>query len=136
MDDQQVLAQTRAWISSMVIGLNLCPFAQRVFQGDKIRYTVIQTISKQDLLKTLEEELQKLVGVSSEEIETTLIIHPQTLTDFLEYNDFLDDCDTLIRNLGLRGIVQIASFHPEYQFAGTRKDEVPCIMPTPGLVLA
>src|SRR5688572_19763523 len=124
MDDQQVLAQTRAWISSMVIGLNLCPFAQRVFQGDKIRYTVIQTISKQDLLKTLEEELQKLVGVSSEEIETTLIIHPQTLTDFLEYNDFLDDCDTLIRNLGLRGIVQIASFHPEYQFAGTRKDEV------------
>ena len=119
MDNQSIIAVTRRWISSMVIELNLCPFAGRVFQADTIRYVVTLAEDAKALLNDLASELKALSSASNERIETTLLIHPRALANFLDYNDFLGDGDQLVEDLGLRGIVQIASFHPDYQFAGT-----------------
>ncbi len=123
MDQQAVLAGTRQWIASVVIGLNLCPFAQRVFLADRIHYAVTDARNEAALLKTLADEL-KALAVPVSGIETTLLIHPLALRDFLEFNDFLDDAERLVEELGLRGTIQLASFHPDYQFAGTRPEAV------------
>lgn len=117
MNNQAVIEETRRWICSIVIGLNLCPFAQRVFKADKIRYVVTSADNAQQLLRDLAGELEHLVATSIAEVETTLLIHPHALTDFLDYNDFLDRGERLVEQLGLRGTIQLASFHPEYQFA-------------------
>ncbi len=101
----------------MVIGLDLCPFARRVFEGGKIRYRVSDARDEVALLEDLRGELKTLVSPDSN-AETTLLIHPHALGNFLDYNDFLDAGDRLIANLGLRKAVQIASFHPDFQFAG------------------
>lgn len=103
----------------MVIGLNLCPFARRVFDGNKIRFTVTDVTTAADLLAVMTAELESLAGVSGDGIETTIVIHPAALCDFLDYNDFLAVLDRRIEALGLDGVIQAASFHPEYQFAGT-----------------
>lgn len=103
----------------MVIGLNLCPFARRVFQADTIRYVVSDATQENTLLKDLVEELKGLAAAPISSIETTLLIHPCVLRDFLDYNEFLGMGEQLIEDLELRGILQIASFHPDYQFAGT-----------------
>jgi len=108
----------------MVIGLNLCPFARRVFDGEKIRYVVSAAVDEAGLLQDLTEELLFLRGTPLDQVETTLLIHPQAFTDFLDYNDFLDPAEQLIEDLGLQGVVQIASFHPQYQFADTPADAV------------
>jgi hypothetical protein len=102
----------------VVIGLNLCPFARRVFEAGSIRYTVSGARDEVTLLEELREELKTLVATPVAHTETTLLIHPNVLASFLDYNDFLDAAERLIGSLGLRGIVQIASFHPDYQFAG------------------
>jgi uncharacterized protein len=117
-----VTEHTRAWISSMVIGLNLCPFAQRVFDGNKIRYHVSEATSEATLLKDLGDELKVLAESSS--IETTLLIHPHVLADFLDYNDFLESAEQLLVDRGFEGVIQIASFHPAYRFADTDADAV------------
>jgi uncharacterized protein len=101
-----------------VIGLNLCPFAERVFKADKIRYVVTEAENAQQLLRDLARELEHLAATSIASVETTMLIHPHALADFLDFNDFLQSGDRLIQELGLRGTVQLASFHPEYQFAG------------------
>ncbi|MCI0682711.1 MAG: DUF1415 domain-containing protein [Gemmataceae bacterium] len=105
----------------MVIGLNLCPFARRVFEGDKIRYVVSAAEDDKGLLEDLARELQFLAAPIAG-IETTLLIHPRAFTDFLDYNDFLDPADRLLAELGLEGVIQIAGFHPRYQFADTEAD--------------
>jgi hypothetical protein len=124
MDKQAVIEHTKRWISSVVIGLNLCPFAKRVFQGDLIRYVVSEATREEDLLDDLEAELQNLAAVPDSETETTLIIHPFVFENFLDYNDFLAVGDKLVKSLRLRGTIQIASFHPDYQFEETASNDV------------
>jgi uncharacterized protein len=124
MDKQTVIDGTCRWISSMVIGLNLCPFAERVFKAGKIRYVVSDAREDTTLLKDLADELETLASSPVSIVETTLLIHPHALRNFPEYNDFLSDGEGLIRDLGLRGTIQIAGFHPDYQFAGTDPDAV------------
>lgn len=107
-----------------MIGLNLCPFAQRPFFSDTIRYVVSSARGGDDLLKDLRAELTLLATTAPQSIETTLLIHPHAFQDFLDYNDFLDDAESLVNQLGLEGTLQIASFHPAYQFAGTEPEDV------------
>ncbi len=105
-----------------MIGLNLCPFAQRVFDANTIRYVVSDSADAAALLDDLARELAALVAAPIATVETTLLIHPRVLGDFLDYNDFLGDAEELLADLGLQGIVQIASFHPQYQFAESDTD--------------
>ena len=118
------IALTRAWVDEAVIGLNLCPFAKAVQARGQIRYVHTDDTDAEDLLNTLAVELQFLAEASPEAVDTTLIVHPQVLTDFLEYNDFLELADQLVEDLGLDGVLQVASFHPQYQFEGTAPDDV------------
>jgi uncharacterized protein len=122
VDDQAVVDRTRRWISSMVIGLNLYPFARRAFDAGKIRYAVTDVRDVAALLGALAGELAALA--SSPAFETTLLIHPRVLGAFRDYNDFLGDAERLVEDMGLRGTVQVASFHPDYRFAGTAPDAV------------
>jgi hypothetical protein len=120
----EIIARTRHWLEAAVIGLNLCPFAKPVYAKEQIRYAVSQAETPEALLGELIDELQILAAAEPAEIETTLLIHPAVLTDFLDYNDFLEVADAAVDDLGLRGILQIASFHPRYQFAGTAPDAI------------
>lgn len=124
VDKQTVIDATRRWISSMVIGLNLCPFAQRVFRADLIRYVVSDAEDKEALLEELARELKMLAGTPISQVETTLLIHPRVFAHFLDYNEFLADADRWVKKQSLQGIIQIASFHPDYQFAGAEVDAV------------
>lgn len=124
MDKQTVIERTRRWISSMVIGLNLCPFARRVFEADRIRYTVTDAEEEPALLVDLARELEALASSPISSVETVLLIHPRALGNFLHYNEFLGAGERLIEDLGLRGVIQLASFHPRYQFAKTAADDV------------
>jgi hypothetical protein len=119
MEPATVIDATRRWIAGVVIGLNLCPFARRVFEADRIRYVVTGATDTETLRQDLARELTALATAPRSIVETTLLIHPNVLGDFLDYNDFLTVGDSLLRSLGLRGTIQIASFHPDYQFAGT-----------------
>jgi hypothetical protein len=123
MNAQAIIAATRRWIETLVIGLNLCPFAERVFRGDKIRYVVSTSSDEHSLLSDLSEELTRLAA-GTDGVETTLLIHPLVLSDFLDYNDFLDRAENRLARLGLEGVIQIASFHPDYVFADTAADAV------------
>src|SRR5262249_10321371 len=122
MNEQHVVEATKRWLEAFVIGLNLCPFAERPFRGGGIRHVVSAATEENGLLEDLRTELRRLAA--SEEIETTLLIHQPVLTDFLDYNDFLDPAEKQVQALGLEGVIQIASFHPQYQFAGTEGDDV------------
>jgi uncharacterized protein len=122
--EKNVIAATTAWLEKVVIGLNLCPFAKAIHVKKQIRYSVSPAVDGSSLLADFKRELAHLVETSPEEIESTLIIHPRVLTDFLEYNEFLAVCDNELEEMGLDGIVQVASFHPAYQFAGTKAGDV------------
>lgn len=106
-----------------MIGLNLCPFAKAVHVKAQIRYVVSDATSTQALLDDLRRELSFLVATPAEEVDTTLLIHPQVLEDFLDYNEFLGEAEQLLEALDLDGVLQIASFHPHYQFAGSASDD-------------
>jgi hypothetical protein len=115
---------TRLWVERVVIGLKLCPFAPAPALKNLIRYIVSEAATPEALLEDLITELQRLIEASPGEIETTLLIHPNALRDFHDYNDFLEIADEALAVLGLEGHVQIASFHPDYQFADTEADDV------------
>lgn len=122
---EEVVTATRTWIERAVIGLGLCPFARAVYAKEQIRYAVSQAQHAGALLADLKRELRFLVQADAEAVDTTLLIHPQVLTEsFMDYNDFLAVADAAIRELGLSGVLQIASFHPAYQFAGTTMHDV------------
>lgn len=121
---QAVIDRIRRWISSVVVGLNLCPFAARVLLADGIRYAVTDAENEEALREDLAGELKALAAAPIATVETTLLIHPRVLGDFLAYNDFLGVADELLGRLGLRGVIQIASFHPHYQFAGAEPEAV------------
>lgn len=123
-DAELVLAATRAWLQRAVIGLNLCPFARAVQAKQQIRYVVSHATEPQALLATLRDELRQLADADPAAIDTTLLVHPQVLGDFLDFNDFLDMADAALAEGGYEGVLQIASFHPHYQFAGTAADDV------------
>ena len=123
-DTAAVVTATRVWLERAVIGLQLCPFAKAVYVNDQVRYVVSEAQTADALREVLERELRTLAQADASVIDTTLLIHPQVLTDFLDYNDFLDIAEATVEALGLDGVVQIASFHPAYQFAGTPRDDV------------
>jgi hypothetical protein len=120
----EVIAHTKLWLERAVIGLNLCPFAKAVFIKDQIRYVVSSAQTPEELLADLMAELELLQQADPDAIDTTLLIHPDALRDFLDYNDFLDVADAAVEELELDGEIQVASFHPEYQFAGTDIDDI------------
>jgi len=124
MDDQQILAATLAWLEKAVIGLNLCPFAKAVHVKQQIRYAITDAGNVQDLHARLLAEIEFLLEADPGKIETTLLIHPQVLNDFLDFNDFLDVAEALLVELKAEGILQIASFHPQFQFFGTKPDDI------------
>jgi uncharacterized protein len=120
----QVIAATRNWLERAVIGLQLCPFAAVPHLNDRVRYCVSAQRSGVGLLEELCRELQALQDADPLKCETTLLIHPHVLSDFLEYNEFLDACDAAVAELGFEGELQVASFHPRYQFAGTDAQDI------------
>ncbi len=117
------VAATRLWLERIVIGLNLCPFAKAVYVKDQVRFVLSDATTPEALVEQLAEELVLLRDTPAEQIDTTLIVHPQVLTDFLDYNDFLDNADAAIEALDLQGILQVASFHPDYQFEGVAAND-------------
>lgn len=119
-----IIAQTRQWIEQLVIGHNLCPFALQPYQKGLIRFSVTPASKPELLLAVLKAELHALQAIPADKVETTLLIHPEALNNFYAYNDFLDDAEELLYHEGLEGILQIASFHPQYQFSGTEVDDV------------
>ncbi len=123
-DAEEVLEAMRAWLEKAVIGLNLCPFAKGVHVGNRIRYVVSDARDPETLRADLARELHTLATADPAEVETTLLIHPWALDDFLDYNDFLDVVDAALEQLGLVGTVQVASFHPRYRFAGAEPDAI------------
>jgi hypothetical protein len=122
-EDADVIAATKAWIEKDVIGLNLCPFAKAVHIAGQIRYVVSKASTAWTLLSDLAAELIALHEGDPAVVDTTLLIHPRVMADFFEYNDFLADADAALQRLGLVGTIQIAGFHPQYQFAETEPDD-------------
>lgn len=119
-----VIAKTRRWLERSVIGLNLCPFAAGPYRGNRVHFAVSEQLTASGLLEDLRSELADLQAEEPLRRETTLLIHPWVLNDFLEYNDFLNICETTVRDLGLEGELQVASFHPGYRFAGTQPEDI------------
>lgn len=113
------LENSRRWVKEWVIGLNLCPFARKPFVQGRVRFVLEESPHRETLLSTLARECLYLNETPSEETETTLIVHPHVLQDFGDYLDFLPVAEELIRQLGLEGVLQVASFHPDYQFQDT-----------------
>lgn len=122
--DLAIIARTRQWIERAVIGLNLCPFARAPLVAHRVRFQISQATDTEMLLDELCGELQSLRAADPGECETSLLIIPHVLADFLDFNDFLDQVDAAIEVLGLQGEIQVASFHPDYQFAGTDVEDI------------
>lgn len=121
MNDEHIIAAVRHWVESMVVGMNLCPFAKRELVKNRVRFVATNATTEEELLMALQDELERLNANPS--IETTLLIHAHVLQDFYDYNDFLDLADRLLVQMELEGQYQIASFHPDYQFGGTEPDD-------------
>ena len=122
--ETDVVADTQRWLERAVIGLNLCPFAKAVHAKGQIRYVVSASATPEALAEDLHRELEFLAETSAEAVDTTLLIHPNVLTDFLDFNDFLDVADGIVDALDLDGIIQVASFHPQFQFEATFADDI------------
>jgi hypothetical protein len=116
--EAQVIADTRLWLERAVIGLNLCPFARAEYVRNRIAFRVTEAATPEALLGELQAALLELLATEPSKIETTLLIHPRVLQEFLDYNEFLGEADALLSRMNLEGVFQIASFHPRYQFAG------------------
>ena len=122
--DDAVLARTRSWLEKAVIGLNLCPFAKAVYTRDQVRLVLSRARHIDDLLEELDRELELLVATPAEQIDTTLVVHPTLFPDFLDFNDFLEIAEGVLAENGLEGVIQIASFHPNFQFEGTEPEDM------------
>ncbi len=123
-EDDAIVAATRHWLTRAVIGLNLCPFAKSVYVKEQVRYVISHATEATDVLDELERELRGLVDADPEQVDTTLLIAPNAFPDFLSFNDFLYFADRLLSGLRLAGTLQIASFHPQYQFSDTKPDDI------------
>jgi hypothetical protein len=123
MDSKKIITQTQQWLTDVIVGLNLCPFASRVVLADTIRLTVSESTTAEQLLEEFVVEIELLENTDIEQLETTLLIIPKMLTEFDEYNQFLDLIDDLLLQFNWQGVFQIASFHPRYCFAGANLDD-------------
>ena len=121
---EMVIAETRAWVNRAVIGLNLCPFAKAVEVKGRVRYCLSLATREVSLCEDLITELKRLAASPPEQFETTLVIHPYLFRRFTEYNAFLPRAERILTELRLEGVIQIASFHPHYQFAGSAADDI------------
>ncbi|VWB39186.1 peptidase [Burkholderia latens] len=119
-----IVAATRHWLARAVIGLNLCPFAKSVYVKDQVRYAISEATTLEDALADLETELRTLEAADPRQVDTTLVIYPRVFADFVDYNDALFFADRLVQQLRLDGVLQIASFHPEYRFEGSEADDI------------
>jgi uncharacterized protein len=124
MSVEEIIAATKVWVERSVVGLNLCPFAESPYRSGRVRFVVSEERSAAALLQALHSELRLLAEANPMQCETTLLIHPWVLTDFMEYNSFLEVCDASVAELGLEGEVQVASFHPQYQFHGSQPEDI------------
>lgn len=124
MSEDDVIAATREWLEKAVIGLNLCPFAKAVYVKNQVRFVVSTARSLDGWLEDLDRELDFLAAADPEAIDTTLLIHPTLLPDFLDFNDFLQLAEAAVDEHELEGVIQIASFHPQFQFAGTAPNDL------------
>ena len=118
------LDQTRTWVEQAVIGLNLCPFAKAPQVKGLVRYVQSEATDPAVLLSDLLDELQRLSKSPADRLETTLLVHPLVFTDFADFNDFLGVAEDAVADLGLEGVIQVASFHPDYRFEGTTADDI------------
>lgn len=123
LDDERVVTETQCWLVDVVIGLNLCPFASKPQRAGAVRFVCSKATKEETLLEDLQQELCLLAETSVEKIETTLLIVPYFLHDFYDYNQFLEWVDQLLRRESWEGVIQVASFHPEYCFAGTEPED-------------
>ena len=121
---ERAIADTRRWLERAVIGLNLCPFAKAPHVKGQIHYAVCAGGGRRELLHALRAELQALAAADAAERETTLLIVPDQFDDFLDFNDFLDEAEALLDALDLQGVLQIAPFHPRFQFADAQADDI------------
>ncbi|WP_382156192.1 DUF1415 domain-containing protein [Hydrogenophaga sp. ANAO-22] len=121
---EDVLAATRHWIEKAVIGLNLCPFARAVYVKNQVRIVVSTARHLDAFLDDLDRELDLLVNTPAEEIDTTLLVHATLFPDFEVFNDFLNVVDDVVAEHDLEGVIQVAPFHPLFQFEGTAPDDV------------
>ena len=121
---ETAIAATTTWLERAVIGLNLCPFAKAVHVKRQIRYVVSMATTPEALADELVRELEFLAEANAEVVDTTLLIHPNVLQDFLDFNDFLEVADGIVDELELDGILQVASFHPQFQFENTELDDI------------
>lgn len=124
LDEAQVVEVTRNWVERIVIGHNFCPFAKKPFFNNTVRYSVVMAQTAEGVAQRLIEELQLLRDAERAVVETTLLIAPRCFDEFDDYNQFLDVVDAALDELGLEGVIQVASFHPEYQFADLSPDDV------------
>jgi hypothetical protein len=122
--DAQVASETRRWLERAVIGLNLCPFAKAVHVKEQVHYAVSPAVGWNDLIVDLARELDDLLALPADQRETTLLIAPHALHDFMEFTGFMAEADRVLQREGLEGTIQLASFHPQYQFAGTEPDDI------------
>lgn len=124
VSDEVIRTITDRWLRNLVIGLNLCPFAKSPYTKGQVQIRVSRADNAEALLGDLSTALLSLSEKSEDEVETMVLVHPWALHDFLDYNDFLDVADACLQALDLEGVIQVASFHPDYQFADARADEV------------
>lgn len=115
------IEQTKKWLVSFVIALNLCPFAKREFDQDRIRYSVIESTDQAFCLHSVFQEVLAMDEDSN--IETTLIIFAKHLSLFDDYLDFFHLAEELIYTQEYEGVYQLASFHPDYQFENSDKND-------------
>jgi len=121
LKNDEIIAAVQRWVQSFVVDMNLCPFAKRELTRNRVRFALTAAETEEALLMALQAELELLNSNTS--IETTLLIHVNVLQDFDDYNQFLNYTDKLLRQTGLEGVYQIASFHPHYRFDGTGSDD-------------
>ncbi len=124
MNEDDVIAATREWLEKAVIGLNLCPFAKAVVVKNQVRFVVSAAPHLDGLLEDLDRELDYLRRADPEVVDTTLLIHPTLLPNFLDFNDFMQLAEAAVDEHELDGVIQIASFHPQFQFEGTAPDDI------------
>ena len=124
LSDDTVLADTRRWIEKAVIGLNLCPFARSVYVKNQVRIVVSRARHLDAFLDELDRELDLLVNTPAEAIDTTLLVHPTLFPDFFVFNDFMGVVDDVVAEHELEGTIQVASFHPLFQFEGVEPDDI------------
>ncbi len=120
----EILEKTREWLEKAVIGLNLCPFAKSVYVKKQVRYALTATNTADGLLAEIEAEFQRLIDSDPKQLDTTLLVHPKAMVDFLDYHFFLAEVDALIRRLDYEGVFQVASLHPDYEFTGSDPDDI------------